>query len=196
MAIDGAWCAWHHACAMKISACLLVFAALACAAQDAPRGRQPLVLIHGDGATYHGVGSTGKHDETMEMARDLLKKCPEVSLTVKEADPTPDYILQLNRQEEHGFLISAAISQIMLLRGSDQAILYSEKKGTVAKAVREGCKAIMADWRDHKPSPMPAATTAPAATPAPPATAGVPASSASKDKQWWQATNPPNPPQK
>jgi hypothetical protein len=139
------------------------------AAGEKPKAKMPLVFIDGNGAINLGSASVGKHDETMEMARDLMKFCPEVSITVKEeSESAPDYELLLNRQEEHGFIARAAISQIMLLRGSDKVVLYSNKKGTVAKAVRDGCKAILADWKDRT---------------GPTATAGDHAGD-----QWWQPT--------
>jgi hypothetical protein len=65
-------------------------------------------------------------------------------------DPPPDYALLLNR-ETIG-LFGEGLSQIMLVRGSDENVLYASKKGTVAQAVRDGCKAIMADWKQsHSP---------------------------------------------
>jgi len=128
---------------MKCCAVFFAFT-LSAIAQGTPRSKGPLVYINGNGATYVSQGTVAKHDETMEMARDLIKFCPEVTVTVKDSDPAPDYVLALNRGEEH---MGAAISQIMLLRGSDKVVLWSDKQGTVAKAVKAGCHALQEDWR-------------------------------------------------
>ena len=134
---------------MKLGAAVIALSAALLAQQSPSRGRQPLVFIDGNGGTYAGTASVGKHDETMELARVLLKSCPEISLTRGESNPTPDYILLLNRQEEHW---GSAASQIMLLRASDRAVLWSEKKGTVKAAARAGCEAIAADWKPRAPT--------------------------------------------
>ena len=84
----------------------------------------------------------------MELSRLLLKSCPEISITRKE-DASFDYTLLLNRGEERGFLVKAAFSQVMLLDGAKN-VLYASKEGTVAKAARDGCKAILADWKSRR----------------------------------------------
>jgi hypothetical protein len=73
------------------------------------------------------------------MAEQLLKHCPEVTLTLN-SEPTPDYELMLNRE-------SWGIAQILLVRDSDKNVLYAAAKPSLLKAVKEGCKAIMADWK-------------------------------------------------
>ncbi|MFZ0322303.1 MAG: hypothetical protein WAL56_24460, partial [Candidatus Sulfotelmatobacter sp.] len=110
----------------------------------------PTVYISGEGGSYATAHSAATHNETMEMARTLLKSCPEISLTVAKEGSTEkvDYIMLLNRQEEHSF--GSAISQLMVLR-PDQSVMFAGKQGTVARATKEGCKAIMADWKDHRP---------------------------------------------
>jgi hypothetical protein len=76
-----------------------------------------------------------------------LKSCPEISVTRRE-DPVPDYFLLLNRGEEYGFFKSA-LSQVMLLDG-DKNVLFSSREGTVAKAARDGCRAIVSDWKSRR----------------------------------------------
>jgi len=141
-------------------------------AQTVPAKHQPLVYIRGSGAlsvsgaSFFGMSSAsiGKHDETIEMAHELLKTCPETSLTVSDATSKIDYEFILHRQDH--------ISQVMLLRFSDKTVLWSNKKGTVAKAVRDGCKAIMADWKQQSVSPA-AATQSP-----------------ELPHEWWQSDKP------
>lgn len=133
--------------AMKVSFLFPVAIGAALAfAQDAPRKGAPVVYINGEGGTHYGAGSVAKHDETMEMARLLLKSCSEVSITLKD-DAVPDYSLLLNRGEEHW---GSAVSQVMVLR-PDKSVMFASKQGTVARAVRDGCKAITADWKERKP---------------------------------------------
>lgn len=160
--------------------------------------RTPTVLIRGNGnvvVSAAGIGvaasaSASKHDQTIEMATQLLKHCREITLTLAESE-APDYVLVLNR--EGGGLFDLGDSQFMLLRGSDKTVLYANTKATVAKAMKEGCKVIMADWKvekqiaKQKPQPQQSAKSS---------------SSSSQDpadsKNWWkvekkQDSTPPPP---
>lgn len=133
---------------------LLLLCAASTQAQEKSKG--PLVLINGNGnvtvtggtAGNHGLAvggaTTSKHDQTMEMAAQILKHCPEITITVK-SDATVDYQLLLNRESSGP--LGGGISQIMLLRGSDLTVLYVTSNGTVARTVRAGCKAILDDWK-------------------------------------------------
>lgn len=134
--------------------CLIVLAVSAFG-QTGQRSREPLVLIRGNGnvsvnalgigtgSIVAGSSSVSKHDQTIEMAKQLMKHCPEITLTLKPSEPIPDYALVLNRE-------GAGVSQFMLLRASDQVVLYASYKGTVAKAMQEGCKVLLGDWhRQH-----------------------------------------------
>jgi len=122
-------------------ALIFVVLTVAATAQTA----HPIVFINGEGGTHFAGGTISKHDETMEMARLLLKSCPEISVTTKETDS--DYSLLLNRQEEH---FGSAVSQVMVLR-PDGSVISASKQGTVARAVRDGCRAILTDWKEHRP---------------------------------------------
>ena len=118
----------------------------------------PKVYINGDsgvsgssgGFALGGIGmasgSVSKHDETAEMARSLLKSCPEISLTTSESDSHPDYLLLLTRREGY---YSGTSSQIMLLL-PDKTVLFASKPASVAHATKDGCKAIMADWKERR----------------------------------------------
>ena len=127
--------------AMKVAA-LVLLAVTGAFAQG------PTVYISGEGGTYATAHSVATHNETMEMARTLLKSCPEISLTVAKENGKADYIMLLNRQEEHW--LGGAISQLMVLR-PDESVMFASKQGTVARATKDGCKAIMADWKDRRP---------------------------------------------
>jgi hypothetical protein len=130
---------------MKSAALFLLLAGTSALAQT-----HPVVFIDGNGSERDAARATTtvkRQDQTMELAKDLLKSCPEISITRKE-DASPDYSLLLNRGEEYG-LFKNAVSQVMLLDG-DQNVLYAQSEGTVAKASKDGCKAILADWKSRR----------------------------------------------
>jgi hypothetical protein len=127
---------------------ILFFVGLFAAAFAQAQG--PIVFIDGNGSEQEAARATvtvNRDDQTMELARDLLKSCPEISITRKEEGPL-DYFLLLNRGREGGFVFKAALSQFMLL-DRNKNVLASSKQGTVAKAARDACKAILADWKQQ-----------------------------------------------
>jgi hypothetical protein len=114
---------------------------------------KPMVLIRGDGSTTVSAVAVGpvasasasKHDQTIEMADQLRRHCPDVTLTVSATDQKADYILALNAVSG-GFLIQSTFAQVILLRGSDKTVLWTGKGG-ISKAMKESCKAILSDWQ-------------------------------------------------
>lgn len=136
---------------------------------------KPVLLIRGDGnitanssggvvggqhwASGYGTTHVNKHDQTMEMAQDLLQVCPNVETTLDQA-VTPDYYVALNREGYGSWDIGQ--SQIMLLNRL-KTVLFVTKKGTVKNAVKAVCNAIMADWQTHgRLAVSPPASAAPA----------------------------------
>jgi hypothetical protein len=119
----------------------------------------PIVYISGDngvaasgsGFALGKIGLAGstveKRDKTTAMARVLLKSCPEISLTVSESDSHPDYLLLLNREDD---AFGSASNEVMVLR-PDKSVIFASKQGSVSRATKDGCKAIMADWKDRRP---------------------------------------------
>jgi hypothetical protein len=132
---------------------LILYAAPALWAQG------PTVYISGDngvsgsssGFAFGGIAGGGstveKKDKTTAMAHILLKSCPELSLTVdKESVAKPDYLMLLHSEEgDYG----STRNEVMVLR-PDQSIMFASKNESVARATRDGCKVIMADWRDRR----------------------------------------------
>lgn len=118
----------------------------------------PLVFINGDtgvsgsggafafGAVGMSSANVSKHDETAEMARELLKSCPEVSLTTSATEARPDYLLLLSHSERY---YSGSGNQVMVLR-PDKSVVFASKKNSVSHVTKDGCKAIMADWKDSR----------------------------------------------
>lgn len=132
---------------MKTSFFVLLLAASVVA--QAPPRKAPVVFIGGEGSNpqaQRDVRHTSGDDQTMEVARIMMKSCPEIEIT--RSEQSADYFLLLNRGKEHG-LFANAISQVMLL-DLRQNVLYANKEGTVAKAVKGGCRAIMDDWRKQR----------------------------------------------
>jgi len=118
--------------------------------QSAPA--HPIVFIEGNGSepeAAHETQHVRRDDQTMELARHLLKACPEISITRKE-DADIDYSLLLNRGDEYG-IFKNAVSQVMLL-DRDKNVLYSNKEGTVSRAAKDGCRAILEDWKKRRPA--------------------------------------------
>lgn len=132
---------------MKPSIAILLFLlAVGAAAQTK---RMPIVFIGGEGSDPNAqkdVKHTSGDDQTIEVARIMLKECSELSLT-RDQD-SADYILVLNRGKEYG-MFANAVSQVMLL-DPKQNVLYANKKGTVKQAVKDGCRAILEDWKSRR----------------------------------------------
>jgi hypothetical protein len=149
---------------MKKALVALLFLSSFVFAQEKDRSRGPVIFLSGRGpmqASAGGVGvavkgvavasgsaSYGGEDQTITVATDLVKKCPEVSLTVSD-EAKPDYILILNRTP--GSFFSGANSQFMLLR-PDKSVLYANQKSNTMKAAKDACKAVLADWRTGRTS--------------------------------------------
>jgi hypothetical protein len=129
---------------MNASLFALLLVAFA-AAQTANRNG-PVVFIGGEGSdpqSQRDVRHTSGDDQTMEVARVMMKSCPEIDVT--RSEQAADYFLLINRGKEYG-LFANAVTQVMLL-DPKQKVLYANKEGTVAKAVKDGCRAIMSDWQ-------------------------------------------------
>jgi hypothetical protein len=126
---------------------LVVFSSLAAIAQQ-QTPRKPIVLIEGHGgitSSAFAIGpfasaSAGRHDQTVELARHLLKRCPDITLTVARpvGASEPDYVLYMNHDGQ---------SQIMLMRASDATVLFATTENRVKDAAISGCKAVLSDWK-------------------------------------------------
>jgi hypothetical protein len=131
---------------------LLLLSAIA-VAQDTARSKGPLVYISGNGGVTVSTSKLGaetvtvaspadaKHDQTMQMAEELLKHCSEITLTIENAGKQ-DYELLLHRQQAG----IGGDSQFMIVRSSDKSIIYAQQKGSVSRAMKASCNAILSDW--------------------------------------------------
>jgi hypothetical protein len=140
--------------AMKVAATLLFVLAI-----PSVWAQGPMVFINGNtglsgGSSAVAIGGIGvggssisKHDKTAEMARVMLKSCPEVSLTVNDSDSHSDYLMVLSRDEG---TFGSSTHQIMVLR-PDKSVLFASNQSSVPRATKQSCKAIMADWKNRRP---------------------------------------------
>ena len=137
---------------------LVLVSSIASAAQTASsqRSKGPIVFINGNGriTSESKDGSKDlvitppdfKHDQTMQMAQELMKRCPEASLTLESVEAHPDYEILLHRQPAG----IGGNSQFVVVRTSDQIIIFANQKGTVSRAMRASCSAILADWHERR----------------------------------------------
>lgn len=151
-------------------ALLLAFAsASAVLAQE-----KPVVLIAGEGnvkidsnggATFIGDFALGgsstsvsKHDQTMEMAQDLVKFCPGVTVTLDRGQ-SPDYYVALDRE-------AMGKSQVMVLNRK-KIVVSVMKQPSVARSIKSACVAMAADWQANGRLAASAAAPTSLATPVP-----------------------------
>jgi hypothetical protein len=147
----------------SILAALLVLWFSADAAAQA--NSKPVIFIVGEGnisIELVGLGAAGighssvvggsaahkainRHDQTMEMAQDLLQFCPAVSITL-DSQSAPDYFVSLNREGHPTMFGEIGSSQVMVLNAR-KGVIFVSKKATVKNAVKSACNAIAADWQ-------------------------------------------------
>jgi hypothetical protein len=150
---------WHGKTASRVAssptvktlAAVLILSVAGFAQQHDAAPAHPLVFIDGNGSEPDAARNTPhvkRDDQTMELARNLLKFCPEVSITRDESAEGLDYLLLLNRGDEYG-MFRNAVTQVMLL-DAKKNVVYSSKQGTAARAAKDGCKAILADWQKRR----------------------------------------------
>lgn len=92
----------------------------------------------------------------MEMAKDFLKDCPDVKITI--AQNAADYTVLLNHIEVGVFVRD---NQVQVAdRNGDMLVLHEGngiKSGSIRGSVKIACRMIMEDWRGKGlPDPLPA----------------------------------------
>lgn len=135
---------------MKVTLCTALFLIASLnssfSQQKSANSGKPIVLIEGRGGASvsalaigpFATASNSKHDQTIELAKQLLKHCPEITLRVaRSPEDAADYELFLNRDGEN---------QIMLVRGSDQDVIFADDQARIKDAAKSGCRAILEDW--------------------------------------------------
>ena len=109
--------------------------------QTIPRaqaGAAPRVYLQ---TVSKGTGWNAHRDQTIEMAKDFQKDCPDVRVTV--APDKADYTVVLNHIE-HGF---ARDNQIAVTN-KEGDLLATREKGGINSSVKAVCELILADWQE------------------------------------------------
>jgi hypothetical protein len=96
------------------------------------------------------------HDQTMELAKDYSKQCPDVIVTLNATDV--DYTVGLNHEAFHGLIHKNNQVMVTNRRGD---LLMSNTTRAVSHSTNDSCAAILADWKTNgrieHPTPVAAA---------------------------------------
>lgn len=159
---------------MNKLAVLLVLAGISFAQETQPQAR---VFLQ---ATSHGNVWAARRDQSMEMAKDFAKNCPDVKVTILQN--AADYTVILNHIEVGAFgrdnQFQVANKEGDMLGGVREK--GGIKSGSINGGVKAACNVILSDWQARLAAP-PAPTAAPTPDPAPASTpAPAPAPSISQ----------------
>ncbi|MGA8431090.1 MAG: hypothetical protein WB729_14805 [Candidatus Sulfotelmatobacter sp.] len=124
---------------MKLSACLLVLIAFACAAQNAP-AQKPIVYL---AATSAGNTWGAVRNQSHEMEKDFVRDCPEAQLT--EDSRNYDYAVKLNHIEV-GLLVRDNQFSVTDMFGS---VLSAKEGNSIKKGAKAVCALVLADWSNQ-----------------------------------------------
>ena len=148
-----------------------------------PQSQQPRVFLQ---ATSHGNVWAARRDQSMEMAKDFQKNCPDVKVTILQT--AADYTVILNHIEVGAFgrdnQFQVANKEGDMLSGVREK--GGIKSGSINGGVKAACNVILSDWQARQATPAPAAPTsepAPAAAPAPAAPAPTSATQVAYQQQ-------------
>jgi hypothetical protein len=86
----------------------------------------------------------GAHDQTMELAKDFNKQCPEVTVSLNAT--MADYTVGMNHEAFHGVIHKN--DQVMVTNRLGD-LVFSNATRAVSHSVNDSCSAILADWKSH-----------------------------------------------
>jgi len=126
---------------------------------------QPRVFLE---ATSHGNVWAAHRDQSMEMAKDFAKNCPDVKVTILQS--AADYTVILNHIEVGAFVrdnqFQVANKEGDMLGGVREK--GGIKSGSINGGVKAACNVILSDWQARQATPAaPATAPTPDAAPAP-----------------------------
>jgi hypothetical protein len=140
---------------LRLLPILLAGASFAQQAQQPP-SPQPRVFLQ---ASSHGNVWNARRDQSMEMAKDFQKNCPDVKVTILQN--AADYTVILNHIEVGAFgrdnQFQVANKDGDMLGGVREK--NGIKSGSINGGVKAACNTILADWNAKQ---APAANVAPA----------------------------------
>jgi hypothetical protein len=110
-------------------------AAIATHEQEAPK---VYLIWKSAGNTWNAM-----RDQSQEMAKDLVKDCPEVQVTTNQQDA--DYQLSLNHIEVGLFVRDNQLA-VSDMFGN---LLSTKERGSIRGGVKGACALILADWSNQ-----------------------------------------------
>jgi hypothetical protein len=104
--------------------------------EGGPKPSQPRVYLESVSA---GSNRNAARDQSMEMAKDFLKVCPNVKITINQS--AADYTIRLNHIE-HGLLYRDNQVEVFDKNGD---LMRNKEGGSIKKNVQQACNLIQAD---------------------------------------------------
>jgi hypothetical protein len=87
-----------------------------------------------------GTNRNAARDQSMEMAKDFLKVCPNVKITLYQS--AADYTIRLNHIE-HGWLYRDNQIEVFDRNGD---LMHNKEGGSIKRNVHQACDLIYSDW--------------------------------------------------
>ncbi len=103
--------------------------------------QKPRVFLQ---SASHGNVWNARRDQSMEMAKDFEKNCPDVRITLNQQ--MADYTVALNHIE-HGF---ARDNQFQVADRNGDLLTATKEGGSIKNGVKRACSQIVADWAGKK----------------------------------------------
>lgn len=87
-----------------------------------------------------GTNRNAARDQSMEMAKDFLKVCPNVKITLYQN--AADYTIRLNHIE-HGWIYRDNQIEVFDRNGD---LMHNKEGGSIKQNVQQACNLIYSDW--------------------------------------------------
>lgn len=114
------------------------------AAQQQPQGpgAKPRVFMQ---SSSHGNQWNAHRDQSMELAKDFERDCPDVKITLNQS--AADYTVALNHIE-HGF---ARDNQFQVADKNGDLLSHTKEGGSIKNGAKKACAQILTDWANRRP---------------------------------------------
>lgn len=106
-------------------------------------------------SSSHGNQWNAHRDQSMELAKDFERDCPDVRITLNQQ--AADYTVNLNHIE-HGF---ARDNQFQVADKNGDLLSHTKEGGSIKNGAKKACAQILADWATKTPPPPPSAPPPP-----------------------------------
>jgi hypothetical protein len=91
-------------------------------------------------AASKGTNQNADRDQSMEMAKDLERNCPDVMVSISQQNA--DYTIELNHIEV-GWIRD---NQVQVANKDGDLISKTKEGGSIAGGMKHACNLIVADW--------------------------------------------------